>query len=61
MKIKVGDITLKQYHALCHHHFCDKCPLSPEDIDFACKAYFPRYDNDIVEIPDELLEANNES
>lgn len=58
MKIKIGDITIKQFHTICQHRFCIKCPLYDPTSRLLCKACLPGNDDDSVEIPDEVF--NNE-
>lgn len=55
MKIKVGDLTVKQVHSICQVA-CDECPLhfgAGENIE--CMCGYPEYDDCEVEIPDHIL------
>lgn len=54
MKIKVGDLTIKQLHSICQVA-CDECPLhfgAGENLE--CMSDYPECDDREVDIPDEI-------
>lgn len=55
MKIKIGDLTLRQYYFICGSHDkylgCKTCPLNKDGI---CLAHSWHKDKE-VDIPEELL------
>lgn len=55
MKVKVGDLTVKQLHSICQVA-CKDCPLHYNiGLNVACMTDFPEYDDYKVDIPDDLL------
>lgn len=55
MKIKVGDLTLKQLHDICCLP-CEECPLNCGHNDHnSCMTKYPEYDDTEVEILNEYL------
>lgn len=60
MKIKVGDLTVKQLHSICQVA-CKACPLHCGAGDnIACMSDYPEYDDYEVDIPDDLIETVEE-
>ena len=62
MKIKLKDLTIGQFHAICQIA-CEDCPLHcGHDYKIGCMVDHMNFDDTEVDIPDELLEeAKNES
>lgn len=57
MKIKFGDLTVRQFRSIClkTNHTCDNCPLSKRGqcipVDFAL--HHTDYNDEEIELPDE--------